>query len=164
MLSAASVYNGGFIPSPVLIKHHFLSYCIFNENCCVILPQSACGSNLLRLSLCVFLSRDSEGRKLCKKVKVDPSSRPGGAELLHYKSVAANPFPLICPSSSPVWHSPTSWLSSAKATALQRFPESRLSAAPRVFFRDGTFHTEYNRPATFKVSSFLFLLYLHSVR
>ncbi|KAG7502682.1 disulfide-isomerase A5 [Solea senegalensis] len=43
---------------------------------------------------------DSEGRKLCKKVKVDPSSKRGGAELLHYK--------------------------------------------------DGTFHTEYNRPATFK--------------
>uniref|UniRef100_A0A1A8FWA8 Protein disulfide-isomerase A5 n=2 Tax=Nothobranchius korthausae TaxID=1143690 RepID=A0A1A8FWA8_9TELE len=43
---------------------------------------------------------DSEGRKLCKKVKVDPSSKHGGAELLHYK--------------------------------------------------DGTFHTEYNRPATFK--------------
>ncbi|XP_013881156.1 protein disulfide-isomerase A5 [Austrofundulus limnaeus] len=43
---------------------------------------------------------DSEGRKVCKKVKVDPSSKHGGAELLHYK--------------------------------------------------DGTFHTEYNRPATFK--------------
>ncbi|KAI3356075.1 hypothetical protein L3Q82_017338 [Scortum barcoo] len=43
---------------------------------------------------------DSEGRKLCKKVKVDPSSKHGGTELLHYK--------------------------------------------------DGTFHTEYNRPATFK--------------
>uniref|UniRef100_A0A665WHT2 Protein disulfide-isomerase A5 n=1 Tax=Echeneis naucrates TaxID=173247 RepID=A0A665WHT2_ECHNA len=43
---------------------------------------------------------DSEGRKLCKKVKVDPSSKRGGAELLHYK--------------------------------------------------DGTFHTEYQRPATFK--------------
>uniref|UniRef100_G3N8K2 Protein disulfide-isomerase A5 n=1 Tax=Gasterosteus aculeatus aculeatus TaxID=481459 RepID=G3N8K2_GASAC len=43
---------------------------------------------------------DPEGRKLCKKVKVDPGSRRGGAELLHYK--------------------------------------------------DGTFHTEYNRPATFK--------------
>nr|XP_046219183.1 protein disulfide-isomerase A5-like [Oncorhynchus gorbuscha] len=43
---------------------------------------------------------DSEGRKLCKKVKVDPSSKSGGAELLHYK--------------------------------------------------DGTFHTEYNRPATYK--------------
>lgn len=51
----------------------------------VILPE--CPS-----FLCVFLSRDSEGRKLCKKVKVDPSSRPGGAELLHYKSVATNPF------------------------------------------------------------------------
>lgn len=93
MLSVASVYNGSFIPCRVLIKPHFLSYCIFNENCWVILPQSACGSNLFRLSLCVFLSRDSEGRKLCKKVKVDPSSRAGGAELLHYKSVAANPFP-----------------------------------------------------------------------
>uniref|UniRef100_A0A674DZ58 Protein disulfide-isomerase A5 n=1 Tax=Salmo trutta TaxID=8032 RepID=A0A674DZ58_SALTR len=43
---------------------------------------------------------DSEGRKLCKKVKVDPSSKSGGADLLHYK--------------------------------------------------DGTFHTEYNRPATYK--------------
>uniref|UniRef100_A0A8C2XPN2 Protein disulfide isomerase family A, member 5 n=1 Tax=Cyclopterus lumpus TaxID=8103 RepID=A0A8C2XPN2_CYCLU len=43
---------------------------------------------------------DSEGRKLCKKVKVNPSSKHGGAELLHYK--------------------------------------------------DGTFHTEYSRPATFK--------------
>uniref|UniRef100_A0A7N8YG50 Protein disulfide-isomerase A5 n=1 Tax=Mastacembelus armatus TaxID=205130 RepID=A0A7N8YG50_9TELE len=43
---------------------------------------------------------DTEGRKLCKKVKVDPSSKRGGAELLHYK--------------------------------------------------DGTFHMEYNRPATFK--------------
>nr|XP_019956165.1 PREDICTED: protein disulfide-isomerase A5 [Paralichthys olivaceus] len=43
---------------------------------------------------------DSEGRKLCKKVKVDPSSKHAGAELLHYK--------------------------------------------------DGTFHIEYNRPATFK--------------
>ncbi|MEQ2239150.1 Protein disulfide-isomerase A5, partial [Ilyodon furcidens] len=43
---------------------------------------------------------DSEGRKLCKKVKVDPSAKHEGAELLHYK--------------------------------------------------DGTFHTEYNRPATFK--------------
>uniref|UniRef100_A0A3Q3XBY1 Protein disulfide-isomerase A5 n=1 Tax=Mola mola TaxID=94237 RepID=A0A3Q3XBY1_MOLML len=43
---------------------------------------------------------DTEGRKLCKKVKVDPSSKHVGAELLHYK--------------------------------------------------DGTFHTEYNRPATFK--------------
>lgn len=29
--------------------------------------------------------RDSEGRKLCKKVKVDPNSKRGGAELLHYK-------------------------------------------------------------------------------
>ncbi|XP_028663912.1 protein disulfide-isomerase A5 isoform X2 [Erpetoichthys calabaricus] len=28
---------------------------------------------------------DSEGRKLCKKVKVDPSSKKGGAEMLHYK-------------------------------------------------------------------------------
>ncbi|XP_035767160.1 protein disulfide-isomerase A5 [Neolamprologus brichardi] len=44
--------------------------------------------------------KDSEGRKLCKKVKVDPSSKRGRAELLHYK--------------------------------------------------DGTFHTEYSRPATFK--------------
>ncbi|XP_066543542.1 protein disulfide-isomerase A5 [Amia ocellicauda] len=43
---------------------------------------------------------DSEGRKLCKKMKVDPSSKKGGAEMLHYK--------------------------------------------------DGTFHTEYNRPETFK--------------
>uniref|UniRef100_A0A9R1SP80 Protein disulfide-isomerase A5 n=2 Tax=Cyprinus carpio TaxID=7962 RepID=A0A9R1SP80_CYPCA len=43
---------------------------------------------------------DSEGRKLCKKVKVDPSSKTNGVEVLHYK--------------------------------------------------DGTFHTEYNRPATFK--------------
>ncbi|XP_067265203.1 protein disulfide-isomerase A5 [Chanodichthys erythropterus] len=43
---------------------------------------------------------DSEGRKLCKKVKVDPSSKAKGVEVLHYK--------------------------------------------------DGTFHTEYNRPATFK--------------
>ncbi|MFT7807871.1 protein disulfide-isomerase A5-like isoform X1 [Arapaima gigas] len=51
-----------------------------------------------RLHLC-FL-RDSEGRKLCKKMKVDPSSKKGGFEMLHYK--------------------------------------------------DGTFHTEYNRPATLK--------------
>ncbi|XP_073401366.1 protein disulfide-isomerase A5 isoform X1 [Dendrobates tinctorius] len=43
---------------------------------------------------------DSESRKLCKKMKVDPSAKTGGAELLHYK--------------------------------------------------DGTFHTEYNRPATYK--------------
>ncbi|KAJ8352826.1 hypothetical protein SKAU_G00243020, partial [Synaphobranchus kaupii] len=43
---------------------------------------------------------DSEGRKLCKKMKVDPSSKKGGWELLHYK--------------------------------------------------DGTFHTEYDRPSTFK--------------
>ncbi|KTG33949.1 hypothetical protein cypCar_00009276 [Cyprinus carpio] len=43
---------------------------------------------------------DSEGRKLCKKVKVDPSSKTNGVDVLHYK--------------------------------------------------DGTFHTEYNRPATFK--------------
>ncbi|MFT7815063.1 protein disulfide-isomerase A5-like isoform X2 [Arapaima gigas] len=43
---------------------------------------------------------DSEGRKVCKKVKVDPSSRSFGVEMLHYK--------------------------------------------------DGTFHTEYTRPATFK--------------
>uniref|UniRef100_A0A8C7MTY8 Protein disulfide isomerase family A, member 5 n=1 Tax=Oncorhynchus kisutch TaxID=8019 RepID=A0A8C7MTY8_ONCKI len=43
---------------------------------------------------------DLEGRKLCKKVKVDPSSKSDGADLLHYK--------------------------------------------------DGTFHTEYNRPATYK--------------
>ncbi|XP_027020414.1 protein disulfide-isomerase A5 [Tachysurus fulvidraco] len=43
---------------------------------------------------------DSEGRKLCKKVKVDPSSKTAGFEILHYK--------------------------------------------------DGTFHTEYNRPATLK--------------
>lgn len=34
--------------------------------------------------------RDSEGRKLCKKVKVDPSSKRGGAELLHYKWVTRN--------------------------------------------------------------------------
>lgn len=39
--------------------------------------------------LCL-LFRDSEGRKLCKKVKVDPSSKPGGAELLHYKLVLKN--------------------------------------------------------------------------
>uniref|UniRef100_A0A674NPT6 Protein disulfide-isomerase A5 n=1 Tax=Takifugu rubripes TaxID=31033 RepID=A0A674NPT6_TAKRU len=50
---------------------------------------------------------DSEGRKLCKKVKVDPNSKRGGAELLHYK--------------------------------------------------DGTFHTEYNRARTFKVSSLCFI-------
>uniref|UniRef100_A0A8C9W0R2 Protein disulfide-isomerase A5 n=1 Tax=Scleropages formosus TaxID=113540 RepID=A0A8C9W0R2_SCLFO len=43
---------------------------------------------------------DSEGRKLCKKMKVDPGSKKGGFEILHYK--------------------------------------------------DGTFHTEYNRPATLK--------------
>uniref|UniRef100_A0A8B9LSS7 Protein disulfide isomerase family A, member 5 n=1 Tax=Astyanax mexicanus TaxID=7994 RepID=A0A8B9LSS7_ASTMX len=43
---------------------------------------------------------DSEGRKLCKKVKVDPGSKPAGFEILHYK--------------------------------------------------DGTFHTEYSRPATLK--------------
>ncbi|XP_030065079.1 protein disulfide-isomerase A5 [Microcaecilia unicolor] len=43
---------------------------------------------------------DTESRKLCKKLKVDPSSKPSGVELLHYK--------------------------------------------------DGTFHTEYNRPETFK--------------
>ncbi|KAA0715574.1 Protein disulfide-isomerase A5 [Triplophysa tibetana] len=43
---------------------------------------------------------DTEGRKLCKKVKVDPSSKTKGVEVLHYK--------------------------------------------------DGTFNTEYNRPATFK--------------
>ncbi|KAK6485292.1 protein disulfide-isomerase A5-like [Huso huso] len=43
---------------------------------------------------------DSEGRKLCKKSKVDPSSKRSGVELLHYK--------------------------------------------------DGTFHTEYNRPETYK--------------
>uniref|UniRef100_A0A8C6UCM5 Protein disulfide-isomerase A5 n=1 Tax=Neogobius melanostomus TaxID=47308 RepID=A0A8C6UCM5_9GOBI len=43
---------------------------------------------------------DSEGRKLCKKVKVDPGAKFGGFEMLHYK--------------------------------------------------DGTFHMEYNRPATFK--------------
>ncbi|KAG2459695.1 PDIA5 isomerase, partial [Polypterus senegalus] len=28
---------------------------------------------------------DSEGRKLCKKVKVDPSSKKGSVEMLHYK-------------------------------------------------------------------------------
>ncbi|XP_041118536.1 protein disulfide-isomerase A5-like [Polyodon spathula] len=43
---------------------------------------------------------DSEGRKLCKKMKVDPGSKKNGVELLHYK--------------------------------------------------DGTFHTEYNRPETYK--------------
>ncbi|KAG5851624.1 hypothetical protein ANANG_G00053620 [Anguilla anguilla] len=43
---------------------------------------------------------DSEGRKLCKKMKVDPGSKKGGLEILHYK--------------------------------------------------DGTFHTEYDRPSTFK--------------
>ncbi|OCT60909.1 hypothetical protein XELAEV_18046933mg [Xenopus laevis] len=43
---------------------------------------------------------DGESRKLCKKVKVDPSKKPNGLELLHYK--------------------------------------------------DGTFHTEYNRPNTYK--------------
>uniref|UniRef100_A0A3Q4FZL9 Protein disulfide isomerase family A, member 5 n=1 Tax=Neolamprologus brichardi TaxID=32507 RepID=A0A3Q4FZL9_NEOBR len=35
--------------------------------------------------------RDSEGRKLCKKVKVDPSSKRGRAELLHYKENFSNP-------------------------------------------------------------------------
>lgn len=41
-------------------------------------------------SICTFFpSRDSEGRKLCKKVKVDPNSKRGGAELLHYKYVVA---------------------------------------------------------------------------
>ncbi|XP_061090139.1 protein disulfide-isomerase A5 [Conger conger] len=43
---------------------------------------------------------DSEGRKLCKKMKVDPGSKKGGLEILHYK--------------------------------------------------DGSFHTEYDRPSTFK--------------
>ncbi|XP_071978777.1 protein disulfide-isomerase A5 [Engystomops pustulosus] len=43
---------------------------------------------------------DSESRKLCKKMKVEPSAKTGGVELLHYK--------------------------------------------------DGTFHTEYNRPNTYK--------------
>ncbi|CAJ0931487.1 unnamed protein product [Ranitomeya imitator] len=43
---------------------------------------------------------DSESRKLCKKMKVDPSAKTDGVELLHYK--------------------------------------------------DGTFHTAYNRPATYK--------------
>ncbi|CAH2305011.1 disulfide-isomerase A5 [Pelobates cultripes] len=46
---------------------------------------------------------DAESRKLCKKLKVDPSSKSNGLELLHYK--------------------------------------------------DGTFHTEYNRPGTYKVCS-----------
>ncbi|KAM8933475.1 protein disulfide-isomerase A5 [Pelodytes ibericus] len=43
---------------------------------------------------------DTESRKLCKKMKVDPSHKANGVELLHYK--------------------------------------------------DGTFHTEYNRPGTYK--------------
>ncbi|XP_075037249.1 protein disulfide-isomerase A5 [Mixophyes fleayi] len=43
---------------------------------------------------------DSESRKLCKKMKVDPSKKSNGVDLLHYK--------------------------------------------------DGTFHTEYNRPNTYK--------------
>jgi len=45
----------------------------------------------MNISLCVCSSvslRDSEGRKLCKKVKVDPSSKHGAAELLHYKWVS----------------------------------------------------------------------------
>lgn len=42
-------------------------------------------------TLCVSIPhRDSEGRKLCKKVKVDPSSKRGRAELLHYKWVTSN--------------------------------------------------------------------------
>lgn len=41
--------------------------------------------------------------------------------------------------------------------ALRWFSESLLSAVSHVFFRDGTFHTEYNRPATFKVFT-VFLL------
>lgn len=49
----------------------------------------------IKLKFPVFISislllRDSEGRKLCKKVKVDPSSKRGGAELLHYKWVTRN--------------------------------------------------------------------------
>lgn len=40
------------------------------------------------IHVCMSMSSsDSEGRKLCKKVKVDPSSRREGAELLHYKWV-----------------------------------------------------------------------------
>lgn len=34
-----------------------------------------------------LLLSESEGRKLCKKVKVDPSSKSRGTELLHYKWV-----------------------------------------------------------------------------
>lgn len=36
------------------------------------------------LPICVFYS-DTESRKLCKKMKVDPNSKEKGVELLHYK-------------------------------------------------------------------------------
>lgn len=40
---------------------------------------------LQSVHLSFFPCRDSEGRKLCKKVKVDPSSKTAGFEILHYK-------------------------------------------------------------------------------
>lgn len=36
------------------------------------------------LPMCVFCS-DTESRKLCKKMKVDPNSKEKGVDLLHYK-------------------------------------------------------------------------------
>lgn len=39
----------------------------------------------LFIFFCAFAHRDTEGRKLCKKVKVDPSSKTKGVEVLHYK-------------------------------------------------------------------------------
>uniref|UniRef100_A0A7N5ZZH9 Thioredoxin domain-containing protein n=1 Tax=Anabas testudineus TaxID=64144 RepID=A0A7N5ZZH9_ANATE len=47
---------------------------------------------------------DSEGRKLCKKVKVDPSSKRGGAELLHYKASWESMVAFLKdPSGPPLW-------------------------------------------------------------
>lgn len=64
------------------------SHCI-NLDLFQIIPKFDCSFFFLCFNLSLS-HRDSEGRKLCKKVKVDPSSKRGGAELLHYKWVTRN--------------------------------------------------------------------------
>lgn len=73
-----------------LVMHFPVSHDFCVLSVCVFVPFRFCHICHMTSHLSFFLFespplRDSEGRKLCKKVKVDPSSKRGGAELLHYK-------------------------------------------------------------------------------
>lgn len=135
----------------------------------VVLPHRSCRSYPVLSSRvsssCVRHPRDSEGRKLCKKVKVDPSSRPRGAELLHYKLVAANLFfpyySFILSSSSPRLTLAHLMPLHCQNPVLQCFWESLLSAVCLVCFSETghfTQSTTGQQPLRYPVFSFFFFL------